>query len=176
MRAGRKRWLWLALVLMSVMVLGFFAFFSGEGYGASKVSISFIGYTNAPDDSKKVFAVLSLTNIDTSTIINLGLFSESRGFGSDMSPLLSGVSPGLAQSEFKPGEGKFFLVPKPMRAGKWRILFLYGQRTPKQKLVEFLRDHPGMIRHLPSSSVRWLATPVQTLTETSIWMKAESHY
>ncbi len=73
MRAGKKRWVWLALVLIFAAVLGILI---AGSHGPSGVSISFIAYTNAPNDHGKLrFALMSVTNNDRVKISCRGVSS-----------------------------------------------------------------------------------------------------
>jgi hypothetical protein len=65
MRAERKRWLWLALVLIGVFFLG--RLFRSNS-NPDRVAISFIGYTNAPNDRFKHVSATS-TQLFTNTSV-----------------------------------------------------------------------------------------------------------
>jgi hypothetical protein len=167
----RKKWLWLALILISAIVLGAFLI---KDPGPAGVAVSLLGYTNAPTGGPRPFALLSVTNHERVAIFCRSILSEIEGGPDDLAPVMNRSLPWPPFGELKPGEGKIFAVGQPTEVtGKWRIRYFYERRTIKQLIKDFTMKHAGTF---PLSLLRLSSTtPPQLCTNTSIWLEAGAH-
>jgi hypothetical protein len=171
MRVGKK-WVWLALILIS-MIVAVVLFRMNTAPG--EVTITLIGYTNAPAGKPWPFALLSVTNKERVTIFGRGLQCELDGGPDNLAPVMNPGLPWHPEGELKPGEGKVFAVGQPTDAvGKWRIRYYYEHWTLKRRLRDFAMKHavtfPISLLRLSSPT-----TPPQFFTNNSGWLEAKSH-
>ena len=171
MRVRKTKWLWLAAVLLFVVAL--LAVFP-RNPGPAGISVSFISYTNAPNDPHHLpFALLSVTNNDRMPIRCRGVMSEIEGGLDNLAPTVNSTLPRFSFAEMKPGQGTVFAVGQPTDAtGRWRIHYLYERKTLKQRLRDYVMRRAGTV---PFSWLHLSSTvPLQLTTNTSAWIKAET--
>jgi hypothetical protein len=136
---------------------------------ASGISVSFIGYTNAPNSAWR-FALFSMTNRDRVALRLRGLSTEIEGRADLKAPTFNASLPWITRpnappSPVKSGDHLIFAVGEPWEGGKWRVQVRYARSTIKEKLFMFRLTHS-----VPSLIAEFLPGPPPVTTVTSEWV------
>src|SRR5215472_7019062 len=160
MPVARYRW-WMLTALV-VLLLSVVWLLSGHRSAARGVAISFIGYTNLPNNAR-TFALLSLSNQDSGTIRWWGQFVEVEGSQDYKAPTINRSLPWFKQLTLSGGESVIIAVGDPQEDAPWRFTTLWSPYTFRFRLFDFARIHKLPLR---IGRIRLLATQ-QMLTLTN---------
>jgi hypothetical protein len=175
MRAGKNKWVRLALVLIFAVVVGIYV---GRQSDSARVSLSFIANTNIDYTSPLKqgithFALFSVTNHERVSIYCYGCLCENSDGSCKPATTLRVNLAQPPSAVLEAGRGWMFAVGQPTNAaGKWRIQFFYKRMTLKLQIKDYAWNHSGTF---PFSLLRLSPRAPQLWTNTSVWIKAEAH-
>ena len=116
----------------------------------SRVSISFVGYTNDPSGERLVSFVLSnSSHVRIRSVPLCELVTEQAVVGA--TPFLSGPL------YVEPGNAAEFAVSLPLgKHKKWRAALLLSREGSRSKIANWISQYPGIRNRLP---IKWRGVP-----------------
>jgi hypothetical protein len=165
----RRRVFWILLALfLGFAILVYWS--SSRPFPANSISVSFVGYTNAPNSSGR-FALFSITNRDRIALRLRGLSTEIEGQANLKAPTFNASLPWITHSNAPPspvksGDHLIFAVGEPWETGRWRVRVPYSRSTIREKLFMFRLTHS-----VPSLIAKFFPGPPPITTVTSEWVQ-----
>ena len=149
-----------------VILIALFIFAQAGSPATSRVTVSFLGYTNLPK-GETISALVSINNYG-STPVRFDLSAEDER----TQEVRVVVTPPTTASPLPAGgTSTTYAVGAPLGRGKWRVRLRYFRCTPKEKLYYFGWNHkvPQKLEAVSSSSLPKFIYPSPYVTH-SVWL------
>jgi hypothetical protein len=158
------------MLIVVLMLLGMWLF-SRHRSASRGVAISFIGYTNPPNNAR-TFALLSLSNQDSGAIRWWGYFVEVEGNGGYKAPTINRSLPWFKGLTLNGGESLTIAVGDPQEDAPWRFTTLWSPYTFRSRLLDFARVHklPLRIGRVRLLDTQQMLTLTNFMTNSSVWL------
>jgi hypothetical protein len=147
MRGRSKHWGFIA-ALIAVLVFAIFAIGNRQPATAGAVSLTFVGFTNAPNNHS-LFAMLCVSNCTGYSIRWWDVWTEIEGSPEQHARIGNPALPGFGDSPnfspvFLPGESFKFAVGDPFHApetGRWRFDMSFSRYSLRERWLDFSFHH-----------------------------------
>jgi hypothetical protein len=169
-RSRKYRWLWL-LVFIATLVFLVMSLADRGGSAKDSVVISFLGYTNLPNNSTR-FALFSLHNQDSLSCRWRGNWVELEGSQYNKAPTMNPTLPWFTGMTLKQGDKLIVAIGEPLEEGKWRFSVLHSRYKLKERLLDFAFKHklPTGIGRFSIIDSQQILSPTNSITNSSPWL------
>ena len=170
----RKRWA-LAVLIAVVLLIVFLLWPPGAPPTAGAVKLTLIGYTNAPNNSRR-FALFSVTNRADYGIRWWGDWVEIEGSSERKAKVVNPALPGSQRGPVLENAGDLILavgVPiDPPETGRWRYCMTFSRYSMDVRWLDFSFRHNLRLKLGPFKLVddQRILNPTNHVTSSSEWI------
>ncbi len=158
------------MIIAALLVLAII--FGNRHRGGRGVTVSFLGYTNLPNNSTR-FALFSLHSQDTVATRWRGNWVEVEGLSYNKAPTVNVNLPWFSGTTLKQGDSLTIAVGEPAEARRWRFNVLSSRYALRERALDFAMKHklPIGIGRFSVIDSQGILNPTNCTTNTSVWLE-----